>query len=165
MVDATRDDARVKGFQRAFASIVPLVVEEWPLVPRAEVDATAGDLEALTALLARHLDRTKVLVRRQLLELYDVATAGRAAPDPSANGEAKRAEGEAAPRAEMQVEEVIAAVRRLEAFAADEAKRMSGTVLPVAEAKVRQNLWASLLMALGLGVIVGLWLNGGRRGR
>lgn len=149
-----------------FAAVAPLVREEWPELDTAKVAATDGDLDALVTLVAGHFDRTKTLVRRQLLELLDVAEsrskerAGR-----HVNGAAKKSEPSSRELETPQVEEVIAAVRRLEAFASEEVKRVSAKMVPVAESKVRQNLWVSLLMALGFGMIVGLWLNGGRRSR
>lgn len=62
-----------------------------------------------------------------------------------------------------QVEDLVAAVRRLEAFASEEAKRVSGKLVPQIESKAKQNIWVSLLLALGLGLILGVWLTGGRR--
>jgi ElaB/YqjD/DUF883 family membrane-anchored ribosome-binding protein len=167
-VQGARDEA--EAWKRGFAAVVPLVREEWPSLERARVEETAGDLDALVALVAEHSGRTKAMARRQLLELARVAELasedrGKQPLDRGANGVSKKTESEARPKVDVQVDEVIAAVRRLEAFAADEAKRMSGTMLPAAEAKVRQNLWVSLLLSLGLGMILGLWLNGGRRGR
>ncbi len=62
-----------------------------------------------------------------------------------------------------QADELVAALRRLERFAAEESARVSHSVVPKLEAHARENLWMSLLLALGLGVIVGLYLAGGRR--
>lgn len=62
-----------------------------------------------------------------------------------------------------QIDDLVATVRRLEAFAADEAKRVSGKLVPQIESKAKQNIWVSLLLALGLGLILGVWLTGGRR--
>ena len=31
------------------------------------------------------------------------------------------------------------------------------------ETRAKQNIWITILFALGLGLILGLWLNGGRR--
>lgn len=64
-----------------------------------------------------------------------------------------------------QVDDLIAALRRLEKFAGEESARVSHSLLPKVEARARDNLWASLLLALALGVILGLWAAGGRRGR
>jgi hypothetical protein len=65
--------------------------------------------------------------------------------------------------ASAQIEDLFAAVRRLEAFASDEAKRVSGKLVPTVEDHAKKNLWVSLLLALGLGLILGIWLTGGRR--
>lgn len=62
-----------------------------------------------------------------------------------------------------QIDDLFAAVRRLEAFAADEAKRVSGKLVPTVEERAKKNIWFSLLLALGLGLILGIWLTGGRR--
>ncbi len=81
------------------------------------------------------------------------------APPPAAKPEAR------APRlpASAQIEDLFAAVRRLEAFASDEAKRVSGKLVPSVEDHAKKHLWVSLLLALGLGLILGVWLTGGRR--
>ena len=65
--------------------------------------------------------------------------------------------------ASAQIEDLFAAVRRLEAFASDEAKRVSGKLVPTVEDHAKKNIWMSLLLALGLGLILGIWLTGGRR--
>lgn len=63
-----------------------------------------------------------------------------------------------------RVDELIAAVGRLERFASEESKRLARGAVPQLEAHAREHLWTSLLVALGLGMIVGLWLSGARRG-
>ena len=135
--------------ERAFGAVVPLILEEWPALDRAAIEATRGDLPALVALVAERTERTKVAVRRQLGELVTIAEA------------AARKNGSAAA---AQVDEWVAAARRLESFAADEARRVQKSLLPQAEARLRQSPWASVLIAFAIGIILGLWLNG-RRGR
>ena len=61
-----------------------------------------------------------------------------------------------------QVDTLMAAVKRLEAFAAVEAKRVSAKLEPV-EAKARENLWTTIFLALGLGVILGLLMGRSRQ--
>lgn len=61
------------------------------------------------------------------------------------------------------IEDLVATIRRLEAFAADEAKRVSGKLVPRIESQAKKNIWVSLLLALGLGLVLGVWLTGGRR--
>jgi hypothetical protein len=96
----------------------------------------------------------------------DEAMKGDAARDGAPAAEsAKQAPAERAARPTFsgQIEDLVAAVQRLEAFAADEAKRVSGKLVPQIESKAKQNIWMSLLLALGLGLILGVWLTGGRR--
>src|SRR5262245_60849696 len=74
----------------------------------------------------------------------------------------KPSSGSAKPAASSQIEDLLAAVKRLEAFASDEAKRVSTKLVPV-ETKAKENFWATLFIALGLGLIFGLIIGGGRR--
>lgn len=78
-------------------------------------------------------------------------------------GAGQAQEAGARPFGASQIEDLIATVRRLEAFAADEAKRVSGKLVPQIESRAKENIWVSLLLALGLGLILGIWLTGGRR--
>ena len=41
--------------------------------------------------------------------------------------------------------------------------RTPAELVPQIETKAKQNIWVSLLLALGLGLILGIWLTGGRR--
>jgi ElaB/YqjD/DUF883 family membrane-anchored ribosome-binding protein len=159
-VDKTRAEDHAAAFRRAFDAVSPLIREEWPDVDAASLAATEGDFDKVVALVAERTERTRVGVRRQLSELLTLA---RAVPKSEANG--ARVPAERARPAFDQMDDVLAAIRRLEAFASDEAKRISDKVVPAAETRIRQSLWTSLLLALGLGLILGLWLNGGRRHR
>lgn len=158
-MEPTRTEPARDAFKRAFVALTPLVLEEWPDLDPKALEATEGDFDRVTALVAEHTDRTHVTVRRKLGELLVVAER----PARRANG-AEVAGDRPKPAAE-QMDELFAAIRRIESFAADEAKRVSTKVLPAAEIRVQKNPWLSLLMALGLGLILGLWLNGGRRQR
>jgi hypothetical protein len=97
-------------------------------------------------------------------EPRDEAEPALAGETPAAKApEAKTAEKASRMPLSAQFDDLVATVRRLEAFAGDEAKRVSDKLVPQVELKARQNIWVSLLFALGLGLILGLWLNGGRR--
>lgn len=164
MTDETQPSSTAEAFRAAFDAVSALIREEWREVDAAALKETAGDLEKAVALVAKATDRTKVAVRRQIEEL--VAVAQRSAERGAANGAANGAKpGFAPPRpaGSIDLEDVLAAVRRLEGFASDEAKRVGRSVVPGAESKIKENLWVSLLFALGLGMILGLWLNGRRR--
>ena len=128
-------------FRAAFARVRPLIEKEWPSVDVAALEATGGDLDRLAELVAARIERTRAAVREQLVELHRIAT---------------REPGSRVDRLEQLV-------AKLEARTRDVADRVRAQ-LPAAEAKLKENLWISLLVALGLGVIVGLVLRlGGRR--
>ena len=79
--------------------------------------------------------------------------------------ELERADKPAKKPVAARVDELFAAVRRLEQYATTEAKRVSGKIIPEVEERAKRNIWTSLLIALGLGVILGLLLGTGRRRR
>lgn len=143
------------AYTRKLATVLPLIREEWPDLESLE--ESKEDFEKVVGLIAKHTDRTKAAVRRQLGELVAIAEAGtngvheRVRPPEPRKGRAD------------QIDEVLSAIRRLESFATEEAKRVSDKVLPIAETKVRQNLWISIIFTFGLGLIFGLWMNRGRR--
>jgi len=149
------NDIPTDTFQRTFQSVVPLIREEWPTIDAAALDATAGDLDQVTALIASHADRTRVAVKRHLLELHAVA-----ARAPQKNGTSTLGAGMS-----KRFDDLVSAVRRLESLALEEAKKVSDKIVPKAEAKVRENLWTSLLVALGVGMVMGFLMSlVGRRG-
>ncbi len=130
------------AFRAAFESITPLIKEEWPGLDDKALAATDGELDRVIDLVATHVERTKVAVRRQLGELHAVAMRKPA----------------------NDVDSVISTVRRLEAIAAEEAKRVRAVMQPRVEAQVRANVWTSLFWALGIGFILGILFGGRRRG-
>lgn len=168
MTEETAASSTAEHFRTAFEAVSALMREEWRELDAAALAETAGDLEKAVALVAKATDRTKVAVRRQIEEL--VAVAQRSA-ERGANVNGTGANGAGAkpgfappkPSGNLDLEDVLSAVRRLESFASDEAKRVGKSVVPGAESKIKENLWVSLLFALGLGMILGLWLNGRRR--
>ncbi|MBL8743777.1 MAG: hypothetical protein JNK04_21860, partial [Myxococcales bacterium] len=146
-------------FKESFAIVTPLMKEEWPDLDGDALAATEGDLDRAVALVAAHLESTKAAARRQISELVDLATAQEAHRERS-NGAAKPNEsGARLP----PLDDVMAAIRRLELFATEEVKRVSSEVVPAARAQAQKSMWTSLLIALGLGLFLGMWLNRGRR--
>jgi len=154
-MEAVREEADTSRFRERFAAVGPLIRAEWPAVEPTLLEATKGELDAVVTLIAKHADRTRVATKRALLEL--LSEADRVIDVNGASGASSK--GSASPDA---IDDALAALRRFEAFAGDEAKRMKATIVPDAEAHVRKNVWSSLLIALGIGLVLGLWFNGGR---
>jgi hypothetical protein len=149
-------------FKESFAAVTPLMKEEWPDLDADALAATDGDLDQAVALLATHLESTKAAARRHISELVDLAAAQQAHRERS-NGAAKPSDSDDTQSKLPPLDDVMAAIRRLELFATEEVKRVSTEVVPAARAQAQKSMWTSLLIALGLGLFLGMWLNRGRR--
>jgi hypothetical protein len=130
---------------RSFESLKKAILAEWPVVDGAALDETAGDLEKVVELVAKVTEHTRALVRRQLAELQSLdAARGRRTADAG--------------------ERAVEIIERLEQRTTELVKELRGTALAYAKAKARENIFTTILAALGIGLILGL-LFGGRRGR
>jgi ElaB/YqjD/DUF883 family membrane-anchored ribosome-binding protein len=145
-----------ESFRQGFRALSPKILREWSKVDPVELEASGGELSSV----ARSTERSPGEVEAKLRALSE--------PDPI-DAETKSEEvktGKLADKlhdAAKQMDQVVGAVKRFEAFASEEAKRMKGAVLPAAEAKLKNHLWTSLFVALGLGFLLGLLLRGRSR--
>lgn len=147
-------------FQANFEAIAPLILEEWPSLSSDRLRATAGDLDRTVDCIAEVTDRTRVMVRRQLRELYQIAVLE---PPPSPPLRlAERLTGLA--NGTLSESDLKQTVHLLEERTEELLKQFKREVLPELDEKVRNNVGGSLLTALGIGFILGV-LFGGSRGR
>ena len=131
-----------EAFRRSFAEMRPLIRKEWPQVDDASLDATGGDLGGVVELISKKTDQTPEKVRKQLAELSEIA-------ENAGNNIEKR---------------LNVIIENLEAKSKQLMGNIRNDVLPQAEATVRENLWASILVAMGLGLVLGLVVGlSGRR--
>jgi ElaB/YqjD/DUF883 family membrane-anchored ribosome-binding protein len=141
-MSTTTDTLSAEQFAKDFTRTSELILEEWPELGVEKLEATGGDLEKVIAAVSDAVGKTKVTVRRQLAELHQLAQQS-AGDDGVVARELRRLR-------EM--------VERLESRTQDLAD------LPKeARQKVEENLWTSLLVALGLGFLLGLLTRGGGR--
>jgi hypothetical protein len=156
-------------FANAFAALRPAIAAEWTEVDDEALLATDGDLDRVVALIAERTTRTKALIRRQLEELYRVVTepapAAHAAPrgrtrSPRAGerGSERPADGGAQPGVDQLLAE-------LERRTAQIMRELRGGFLDNTRDRVRDNLFFSLIVAIGFGFIVGVLFNGSNRGK
>jgi ElaB/YqjD/DUF883 family membrane-anchored ribosome-binding protein len=126
-------------FRAAFARVRPLVEKEWPAIDGAALEATAGELDKVIDLVSRETEKTRDAVKEQLFALHGKAT-------------------------RKKLDRLEAIVDKLEKRTREIADKVKRDYAPKAEAKIKENLWTSLLIALGLGMLIGLLLRlGGRR--
>lgn len=134
-------------FKSSFGALEAAILAEWPAIEREALAATAGELDQVIDLVALKTEHTRTLVRRQIAELAQLCEGGEG---PKAAAESKQSRAE----------------RLLEAWqkrTQDLAKELRENVLANAEKKVRENVLTSILVALGLGLVLGFLFGGLRR--
>lgn len=142
-----------KTFSQHFDAMVPLVMAEWPQLIEENLLATEGDLDLAVAYISDETDRTQTLIRRQLKELASLVEPGDEAPivPPSA------------PKDDVSPPSSIEnLLDDLESRTEHLIQELKAEMLPELEQRARSNLGQSLLIALGIGFVLGLILGGKR---
>ena len=148
MSDAT--DKHANGSATDFGDLLPLIRDEWPQVAVSALEETAGDYDQLVALIATETEHTKTLVRRQLDELRKLS------------GERK---AKNAWLHDNELQKLREMLDRLQFKSNDVADYVRDRMAEDARKQVNQNPLVTLMMAIGLGFILGFILRGpgGRR--
>ena len=150
-------------FRQGFHTLSPKILNEWSKVDPVELEASGGELASVVDIVSRSTERAPSEIEAKLRAMAEPEAT------PVEETPAKGPDAKPSPLADRladaakQMDQVVGAVKRFEAFAAQEARRMKGDVLPAAETKIKNNLWTSLFIALGFGFLLGLLVRG--RGR
>lgn len=158
-----------------------LILEEWPMIDSAKLDACIADEPALIQLIASTADCTRVRAKRDLEELKQLSKSGPSNLEQRFTIELERIEARLQPfleQGKQQAAETIDDLKERGAEFVDQAEthvdeaqeklkaewdKHLKTTIPQAEELVKRNIWSSLAIAFGLGMIVALF--GGPRGR
>ena len=124
-------------FRDRFESLLPTIQKRWPELAQHTLEATRGSVDELVRLIEQNTGLTPQGVREQLEELLHAA------------GDQSRHLGDSLDPLEEQLEQLL-----------DELNR---TLRPRIEQPVRQRPLLAVGVALGVGVLFGAMLNGGRR--
>lgn len=159
-----RNPLDAAAFGRAFAQVRPWILEEWPAVDADALDATGGDADAVVALVAESADLTRARTRRLLGELLEEATPSErpaapratrpAGPRPAAAGSRDARDAGSSP-----LDPFERLVGALEGHLDELAQQVKADVAPLAADTARKHLGLSLLLAGGIGLMVGLFLG------
>jgi len=137
---ASTSSAPDTNFQR----LARLVGEEWPAVDATALSETNGDEEKLVELVAKTTGHTRALVRAQVAELRRLS-----------RGERLRSW-----LADLDADDLV---RRASSRAKELARDLEGQAVEEASRRIKQNPLTSLLLALGLGLLLGIFIGGSRR--
>ena len=124
-------------FRDRFESLLPTIQKRWPELAQHTLEATRGSVDELVRLIEQNTGLTPQGVREQLEELMHAA------------GDQSRHFGDSLDPLEEQLEQLL-----------DELNR---TLRPRIEKPVRKRPLLAVGVALGVGVLLGAMLNGGRR--
>ncbi|MAR06292.1 MAG: hypothetical protein CL862_04225 [Cyanobium sp. NAT70] len=126
-------------FRERFEQLLPTIQKRWPDLARHTLEATRGSMDEVIRLIEQNTGLTAQGVREQLDELMQTA------------GDQGRHLADSLEPLEEQLEQLL-----------DE---LNSTLRPRIEKPVRQRPLLSVGIALGVGVLFGLMLSGGRRAR
>ncbi|OAB59830.1 hypothetical protein AY600_18575 [Phormidium willei BDU 130791] len=160
-------------FKTRFEQLVPLIAQEWTHLDREELMATDGDLDLAVDVIATATDHTKTLIQAQLAELHSLSltwerrehqeTALQPTPSQSPshssnyspNPDKDNPDEEHPPS--PSIDDVLDLLeRRTEQLV----ERVKADVLPEVKSQAKRNLGASILTALGIGFLLGLFVGG-----
>ena len=124
-------------FRERFESLLPSIRRRWPELAQHTLEATRGSMDEVVRLIEQNTGLTPQGVREQLEELMHSA------------GERGRHLADSLDPLEQQLEQLL-----------DE---LNSTLRPRIEKPVRQRPLLAVGVALGVGVLLGAMLSGGRR--
>ncbi|MBM4375056.1 MAG: hypothetical protein FJ095_08230 [Deltaproteobacteria bacterium] len=130
--------------EMSFERLARLVREEWPAIDATALSQTNGDEEKLVELVAKTTGHTRALVRAQVAELRRLS-----------RGERLRSW-----LADLDADDLV---RRASSRAKELARDLEGQAVEEASRRIKQNPLTSLLLALGLGLLLGIFIGGSRR--
>ena len=136
-MDAQPNGSSDHHFRERFDSLLPSIRRRWPDLAHHTLEATRGNMDEVVRLIEQNTGLTPQGVREQLEELMHSA------------GESGRHLADSLDPLEQQLEQLL-----------DE---LNTTLRPRIERPVRQRPLLALGVALGVGVLIGTMLSGGRR--
>ena len=136
-MDAQSNNSSEHHFRERVESLLPSIRRRWPELAQHTLEATRGSMDEVTRLIEQNTGLTTQGVREQLEELMHSA------------GESGRHLADSLDPLEQQLEQLL-----------DE---LNSTLRPRIEKPVRQRPLLAVGVALGVGVLLGAMLSGGRR--
>ncbi len=136
-------DVTLQEQVRNFNALRDLILEEWPSVDAEALDATGGDRQLIVELVAERTEHTKALVKKQLAELEELT---------------QEKKGESNEYAQLK-----AKLGQLQAKLSEMAGYTRSQISEgISETKVKadEHPLIVLLMAMGLGLILGIFVRG-----
>ena len=118
-------------------SLIPLIQEKWPNIAEQTLESTKGSIDDLVGVIAKHTGTSTNGIKNQLFEIIDSIR------------ENKFDISEQIEPIETQLEELL-----------DE---LNNTLRPKIESPIKQKPILSIAIAAGIGLLIGSFLNSGKK--
>ena len=116
---------------------IPIKKEKWPTIAQQTIEATKGSIDDLVEVIASHSGTSAIGIKRQLFEIIDSIREN--------NWEIS----EKIEPIESQLEELL--------------EELNNTLRPKIESPIRKKPRLSIAIAAGIGLLIGTFLNSGRK--
>ena len=118
-------------------SLIPLIKEKWPNIAQQTLETTKGSIDDLVEVIASHSGTSAVGIKRQLFEIIDSIRENNW--------------------------EISEKIEPLESQLEDLLEELSKTLKPKIETPIRKKPILSIVIAAGIGLLLGTLLNSGRK--
>jgi len=118
-------------------SLIPLIKEKWPNIAQQTLETTKGSIDDLVEVISSHSGTSEIGIKHQLFEIIDSIREN--------NWEIS----EKIEPIESQLEELL--------------EDLNNTLRPKIESPIRKNPLLSIAIAAGIGLLIGTFLNSGRK--
>ena len=118
-------------------SLIPLIKKKWPTIAQQTLKATKGSIDDLVEVIANQTGTSSNGIKRQLFEIIDSIREN--------NWEIS----EKIEPIETQLEELL--------------EELNNTLRPKIESPIRKKPILSIVIAAGIGLLIGTFLNSGRK--
>ena len=126
-----------KWLREKIDSLIPLIKERWPTIAHQTLEATKGSIDDLVEVIASHNGTSAIGIKRQLFEIIDSIREN--------NWEIS----DKIEPIESQLEELL--------------EELNNTLRPKIEIPIRKKPLLSIAIAAGIGLLIGTFLNSGRK--
>ena len=118
-------------------SLIPLIKEKWPNIAHQTIEATKGSIDDLVEVIASHTGTSAVAIKHQLFEIVESIR------------ENKWEISDKIEPIETQLEELL--------------EELNNTLRPKIESPIRKKPLLSIVIAAGIGLLIGTLLNSGKK--
>lgn len=126
-----------KWLSERFESLLPKIQQEWPDLAKQTLEASRGSLDELIKVISQHSGKNAHGVQEQLEEIFHTAS--------------------------ERTKDIAEKFEPLEEQLQDLLDELNTTLRPKIEKRVRAKPLLALGIATGLGVMLGIFMTGGRR--